>query len=373
MTDRGLSTPAVQRIVSSRRTPPPSRWPIGKARKAPDAQAQAPVLLRRLAEARRVEAVVVVSRVCDEITAVTGGEPETQAQLVAAVEDAHRWLEQQAEVRRELFSRLEEELAGPRTKTKVRELLVRVNAHASHDRTTAEHEIADAAAAYLAALASAAAERARALLADLRRAPWDAPRTLLLPMVEELVEVAAGAGSLLHGWETRQMAFWMASAGFEKPAAVPSPRLAEARAAAAQREKNKEEAAAEEAPLKPRLLHKQVARRFWIKRDCPLCHAGQGVECRDDDQSGTGKVRRIPHDERLQPIVDERKAKQQQRPRPWRVYDLACPDCGREPGERCATPGGPHYARVERAKEYTRMRLHPPEREALDGPADQSN
>jgi len=35
MTKRGLSTPAVERITKSRRTPPPTRWTPGKAQKVP--------------------------------------------------------------------------------------------------------------------------------------------------------------------------------------------------------------------------------------------------------------------------------------------------------------------------------------------------
>lgn len=58
MTERGLSTPAVERIVRSRSTPPPTRRPSGKDRKAPDSRARAQVLLRRLEEARTVGAVV---------------------------------------------------------------------------------------------------------------------------------------------------------------------------------------------------------------------------------------------------------------------------------------------------------------------------
>jgi integrase len=51
MTERGLSTPAVERIVRARSTRPPSRWPTGKAKKVPDTEARAQVVLRRLADA----------------------------------------------------------------------------------------------------------------------------------------------------------------------------------------------------------------------------------------------------------------------------------------------------------------------------------
>ncbi len=111
-----------------------------------------------------------------------------------------------------------------------------------------------------------------------------------------------------------------------------------------------------------RPLHRQVARRYWIQRSCPRCHADQGKDCVLADGPDAGEVRNVPHDERLQPIVDERKAKQQQIPRPWRVYEVTCPDCGQGYNSRCESPAGPHRSRVERAKEYTRLRKAPPPR-----------
>ncbi|MFC5724925.1 hypothetical protein ACFP1Z_32740 [Streptomyces gamaensis] len=65
MTERGLSTLAVERIVRSRTSRPDSAWPTARAREAPDAQAQ--VLLRQLASALKVASVVVVNQVCREI------------------------------------------------------------------------------------------------------------------------------------------------------------------------------------------------------------------------------------------------------------------------------------------------------------------
>ncbi|MFF5979229.1 hypothetical protein ACFY78_10270 [Streptomyces olindensis] len=55
ITERGLSTPAVEQIVRSRSTHPVSQWGVAKARKAPGARARAQVLLRKLADAMRVE------------------------------------------------------------------------------------------------------------------------------------------------------------------------------------------------------------------------------------------------------------------------------------------------------------------------------
>jgi hypothetical protein len=89
MTERGLSTPAVERIIRARSTPPSSRWPAGKAKKVPDAQARAQALLRRLADARRFESVVAVKRICDDTAALAGTNQRTQAQLAAALDDAN--------------------------------------------------------------------------------------------------------------------------------------------------------------------------------------------------------------------------------------------------------------------------------------------
>ncbi|WP_406132255.1 hypothetical protein [Streptomyces sp. NBC_00989] len=76
MTERGLSTPAVEQIVRSRSTRPGTPWGVAKARKAPTPRAQAQVLLRKLADVIKVEAVLVVSRVCGDIADLTGVEGE---------------------------------------------------------------------------------------------------------------------------------------------------------------------------------------------------------------------------------------------------------------------------------------------------------
>lgn len=51
-----------------------------------------------------------------------------------------------------------------------------------------------------------------------------------------------------------------------------------------------------------------VARRQWIKRSCPRCHAEQGKDCVLVEGPSSGKPRKSGHSERLQLIVDERKA-----------------------------------------------------------------
>ncbi|WP_406481982.1 hypothetical protein [Streptomyces sp. NBC_01615] len=99
------------------------------------------------------------------------------------------------------------------------------------------------------------------------------------------------------------------------------------------------------------LLHEQVARRYWIKRNCPRCQAEAGSNCVKDAQTGTGVVSRIAHDERLEPILAERKAKAERQRLAPGACDIACPDCARLAGERCASPsGGVHRSRVEGAQ-----------------------
>ncbi|MEU0110683.1 hypothetical protein ABZ313_35705 [Streptomyces sp. NPDC006251] len=343
LTERGLSTPAVERIVQSRRTPPPTRWSPGKARKGPDADARARGLMRRLADARKVDSVVMVRRVCGEIAGLTGVSEETQRQLAAAVQEAQNWLDEQAEARRDLFARLNQ-AATDEDARQVRELLLLVNATAAHDRTEAEDAIVDKATDYFAGLshatqqlieAEAAADRAaaeaaarvRTILRSLRR--HDAYTHELQPQMETLIRSAAAAGNRLTARQTAEVATW------------------------------KERMAA---GVPPRPLYKQVARRYWIQRSCPRCHAGQGKDCVLAEGTDAGKARDFPHDERLQPIVDERKAKQKAIPRPWRVYEVTCPDCGRSPNAPCKSPSGPHRSRVELAQEYSRLRKHPPKR-----------
>lgn len=54
--------------------------------------------------------------------------------MASALEDAHRWLEGRAEVRRSLFFSLNEVVTARNTK-QVREHQVRVDATAGHERT----------------------------------------------------------------------------------------------------------------------------------------------------------------------------------------------------------------------------------------------
>ncbi|GAA2523907.1 hypothetical protein [Streptomyces longisporus] len=233
MTERGLSTPAVEQIVRSRSTRPVTQWGVAKAKKAPDARARAQVLLRKLAKAVRVESTLVVAQVCREIADLAGVEGEIQAELAAAVSDAENWLEGQADVRRELFARLEEAVTA-RNAQQVRELLARANATAAHDRTEDEDRIAGAAADFVAAQTraqeAADAERAveqaeekmaeltsraafstvRRVLRDLRSRPRrHMSHATLHSQVQLLVEEAAKAGKHITESQRQEINRWV--------------------------------------------------------------------------------------------------------------------------------------------------------------------
>ncbi|MDQ0745798.1 hypothetical protein QF034_000029 [Streptomyces africanus] len=298
------------------------------------------MLLRKLTDAMRVESVLVVTQVCRDIAARTGVEGELQDQMAAAVADAERWLEDQTQVRRELFYRLEDALAA-RDTVQVRQLLARVNATASHDRTATEITIVDVAAGYLAeqqqayaeqlqaeaaaklaeqqdARARRAADRVRTLLATLQRRGDTGSPKVMRKLVRELLHAASDAGDHVDAGQQEQISVWKARADTGRPLAQ----------------------TARPAPVLGAVRHQQVARRYWIKKNCPCCGAVAGKNCVTNARTGTGAVSKSPHYERIEPILVERQAKADRRRRAPGVYDIACPDCGRPPGARCTSISG---------------------------------
>lgn len=288
MTERGLSTPAVEEIVQARTAPRPSLWSPGKARKVPEPEARAQALLRRLVYARRIDSVPLVKQVCADIEELTGVGEELQEQLEAAVRHARIWLVEQNEERRKLFDKLNRAVAEQKP-GRVRRLLRRVKATASEDRTDAESAVYERATTYFDSLddrtrdaveaeadtekgARKAAGRVRSALQRLRG--YDAYTPDLRPQVEELVRSAALAGELLTRGEARRVEVW-------KKRAARGPQ---------------------------KQLH--VARRYWIQRSCPLCNAEQGKDCVLVEGPNSGKPRKNGHNERLQLELDERKTAQ---------------------------------------------------------------
>ncbi|MFD7532215.1 hypothetical protein ACFV8E_32250 [Streptomyces sp. NPDC059849] len=288
MTERGLSTPAVEKIVQARSAPRPSLWSPGKARKVPEPEARAQALLRRLVYARRIESVSLAKQVCEEIEGLTGVEGELQKQLEAAVRHARIWLVEQNKERRKLFGNLKRAVAEQRP-GRVRRLLIRVNATAAEDRTEAESAVYEWAIKYFESLddltrdaveaeaatetqAKRAAARVRSAFSRLRG--YDAYTFDMRPQVEELLQSAALAGELLKRGEARRVEVWR-----KRAALGPQEQL-------------------------------HVARRYWIQRSCPRCNAEQGKDCVLVEGPNSGKARKGGHNERLQLIVDERKAAQ---------------------------------------------------------------
>ncbi|MDX2936773.1 hypothetical protein [Streptomyces ipomoeae] len=84
--------------------------------------------------------MVVVTRVCSEITDLAGANREAQEQLDAALGERRGWLKKQVGVRRALFAQLEQAMNAQDT-ARVRKLLVRVDATAARNRTEVEDRI----------------------------------------------------------------------------------------------------------------------------------------------------------------------------------------------------------------------------------------
>ncbi|MFD3937829.1 hypothetical protein ACFWSF_24195 [Streptomyces sp. NPDC058611] len=258
---------------------------MSKVRKAPDAQARTQLLLRKLADARRVESVVLVAQICRDIAAVQGVQERMQGQLSDAVVDAGRWLEIQVEARHRLFMLLEEAVTAGDL-VAIGRLMVMANGTANHDRTEAESAIAERADALLAAdaqerreeilaaqqdaeRARRAAERARALLSSLRRRPTgrrSLGREVMRDSVRRLLRAAEEAGSVLSAREQELVESWKTRAGLTgSRSTAGSPGDAGAGAGSGRDA--------------PRVPGQQAGRRHARDEACPACGAEAGVRC----------------------------------------------------------------------------------------------
>lgn len=316
MTERGLSTPAVEQIVRSRRTRPASPWGVGTVKKTPAPHARAQMLLRKLADAIRVDSVAdsgfVVTQLCRDIADLTGVGEEIEARLAAAVSDAERWLEKQSHMRRRLFSELAEAI-NTSDLVRVRTLRKRIRSAGYRNRTDTENQTLAAAEALLKAhakqqqeaaaarraelqdeRASQAAGRARKLLGILEhRGDRMAPEAMR-KLVNEVVNEASQAGARIDAQQQDQITAWKTRADSSRVRPKTARRTpAELRIAARAAEKARP-------PAEAGLKEKEADRR-------PL------------PQSPS-----------------------------WSVLDVACPACDAPPGMHC-TPGGlhPHQPRLE--------------------------
>ncbi|MFE0382131.1 hypothetical protein ACFW1M_42770 [Streptomyces inhibens] len=151
ITERGLSTPATERIIRARRTPPPRTNPrLRTTSSAPRQPIRGQDMLFRLVEARRSGSTARAEEICRQIE--RSGLHQGHDELAAGLATARKWLEerraQQAKQRQKLFCELQQATRNHKP-PQVRALLTRVDATAGEDRTKEEDAIADAAAAYL--------------------------------------------------------------------------------------------------------------------------------------------------------------------------------------------------------------------------------
>ncbi|MGW0669807.1 zinc finger domain-containing protein [Streptomyces sp. NPDC002746] len=333
ITSRGLSTPAVQQIIQAHSTPSAPKWTPGKIQDS-EQDIRAQELIRKLLYARRTESIALAQSACDETTGLTGVSPRVQEKMNAAVRHGRLWIEKQTAERRQLFASLDQAVAD-RHHRKVRTLLTRVKAATKDDDLEPENRVIAAATEYLAADTTARREYLNALLDDLDRLPRYTDPDLFRMKVHELLHAAKGV-DIGSPKRQAQIETWRKRA----PA-----------------EPGQDRRRRDQGSGKGRRLYRQVASRDQLKRSCPRCGVGSGVPCLADTTAD--EAQGVPHDERMRPIIEERKERQRAE-RPWRVYEVTCPDCGQGAEARCTTSGGPHRSRVELAKEFTRRRKpHP--------------
>ncbi|WP_329169471.1 hypothetical protein OG709_35720 (plasmid) [Streptomyces sp. NBC_01267] len=330
ITSRGLSTPAVQQIIQARKTPPAPKWTPGKKQEsAQDTRAQE--LIRKLLYARRTESIALAESVCSEIIGLTGVSPGLQEKVDAALRHGCLWIEKQVAKRQQLFASLGRAAADRRHK-KASRLLKLAKAVAKDDSSESENHVITAATDYLAAVAAARSEHLNALLDGLNRLPRFMDPDVFYAKVHALVQAAHEVS--ISPQRRAQIDTWRERAGL--PAEPGQGQQRRARGSGKGR------------------LYRQVDSKGRLKGSCPRCGAGKGLPCLADTTAD--EAQGVPHDERMRPIIEERKERQrtQRTQRPWRVYEVACPDCGQGIEARCTTSGGPHRSRVELAKEFTR-------------------
>ncbi|MEU5438742.1 hypothetical protein AB0G73_36150 [Streptomyces sp. NPDC020719] len=337
ITERGLSTPAVQRIVQARSAPPSTVWTPGKKQQELPQDVQAHELMRRLLYARRTESTDLAEEVCREVAELSGVRPQLQRQLDAARRAALAWVKKETEARRELFARLNQAVADQRTRS-VKTLLTEIKATTRGGRTEEEEHSLREAAAYVAAVEAAKLARLDTLLEDISRFPANGDAWRLKSKVEQLFQVAAEAGKLgerrgaqLKLWSTR-----LRYLPFPPRSATPV---------------SQQEGAA---------LQRQVGRAYWTTRPCSRCGADRGQKCVVNDGPRAGGVRQVPHADRLRTTINELQGQQKEHEAVrtvWRAYDVPCPHCGQEAGAWCLTPGEPHSARSKEARKLTEQQV----------------
>ncbi|MEK8141638.1 hypothetical protein NKH18_00630 [Streptomyces sp. M10(2022)] len=163
VTERGLSTPAVERIIQAHSTPEPARWIPGMKQKSSPQDERAQELMRRLLYARRTESPNLAASVCREITELSGVSPHVQKRLDAARHSALLWAEKEVESRRTQVSLLNQAVAAQKI-SQVKDLIAQTKRVTKVDRTGEEETAIRAAVDHLAAAIPAAVDRLNALL-----------------------------------------------------------------------------------------------------------------------------------------------------------------------------------------------------------------
>ncbi|MFF7780419.1 hypothetical protein ACFZCG_39155 [Streptomyces tanashiensis] len=330
ITQRGLSTPAVERIVQARTTPASTVWTPGKKREERAQDVQAHELLRRLIYARRTESASLAKEVCREMSELVGVGPQLQQQLHTARRNALIWVEKEAETRRDLVARLNQAVADQKVRG-LKGLLARVKTATRDSRTEEEEHAIREAADHLAAVVSAALARLDALLEEVSRLPANEDPRRLKSKIKQLFQVAVGS-SKLGEHRQAQLELWS-----ERLRYLPSPPR----------------------PFTPPMpqqrvpLHQQVDRVHWAMMPCPTCGSARGQQCVIDEGGRAGQVRNVPHADRLRFTLQEQQKQHAGSGVVWQVYDVPCPECGQESGTWCLTTGKPHPSRSKQARKLT--------------------
>lgn len=260
MTDDGLRTPAVERIVRSRRTPPPRHIAFAPATAAAVSPAAEPDdRVRRLRDALRTGSVPAVTALCHEYESSPQPADE-EDELAAALEEARTFLERQRTLREQLVQELLQAVKD-RKSVKVRSLLVQAEIAVGHDRTKDEDDTIRAAGTFLedqkrraswehrdaapqvrgpkryrtspSALrtpraaattsprpdpAAEAHHRMRDLLSDLRRLADRLPEHEVIRMIRQLQKAADEAGGHVTALQREEVDSWTTATHLRHPA-----------------------------------------------------------------------------------------------------------------------------------------------------------
>ncbi|WP_229849106.1 hypothetical protein [Streptomyces melanogenes] len=332
ITSRGLSTPAVQKIIQAHSAPSAPKWTPGKKQdSAQDTRAQE--LMRKLVYARRIESISLAESACAESSGLAGVSPLVQKKLDSAVRQGRWWIEKQVGERHQLFTNLNQAVVDGHWR-RVRFLLPRAKATTKADSSAPEDHAIASAADYLIAVTKANSKHLNALLDGLGCLPRYMDANAFHTKVSEVLKAAREVDNI-GPQRQAQIDIWRKRAGIPDKAEQPRRRRQSGKG----------------------YLYRQLAGQDQLKMGCPRCGADSGRPCLADTTAQ--EAQGVPHDERVKPIIAQREERLRAL-RPWRVYDVTCPDCGQGAEARCTTPGGPHRSRIELTNDLNRRRKpHP--------------